>query len=460
MKTLILAAVIIISFATLSCSPAKSDGAAVADTTQAQAVTTIAPINVVTWNEVGVRATPGEKGKYVTSVYLGEHVELAGDTASEVSGSKRNHYHKVILADGNAGWIRDEFLAVDVHPAAVMAEAQIYKRPDIATVTEKSFATGDFIVVKKVEGEFVEVSGKLEGEKWFTTGFIQARNISYTPIEVQYVALKRRAAEETKEKVKTALQAQLINSDIFGESNLWIFDNTDQGPRQIYNPDAFELNPPREGLVAFYAMNAADTKDYSGNGYDGEGINVSPGLDMMQAQEAAMDFDGSTSYISVPGLAGEALHPPFSVFASMTMTDFKAKEMQTIVSKGRSVDGTAFNLGHIVKETGQRFFTFGLIGTKPVGAEAPTTVTGEWVSLAATFDMKEAKLYVNGELVATTPISQEDADVIDMNFVNSPQPLEIGRELRTLDRYFKGTIDNVAIWNRALSAEEIKAISL
>lgn len=222
MKTLSFFLIPMAALVALSCNPTQSDQTAGSDTTSTAAPETkAAQINIILWSEVGVHATPEEKGKYVTSVYLGEHVDITGDTASEVSGKKRNHYHKVTLADGNTGWVRDEFLAIDVQPAAVVGEAPIYKRPDIATITEKSFVISDFVVVRKTEGDFVEITGKIAGDKWFTTGFVPATAISYAPIEIQYAALKRRAGDESKEKVKNALMTQLASYETFSGSVLW-----------------------------------------------------------------------------------------------------------------------------------------------------------------------------------------------------------------------------------------------
>jgi hypothetical protein len=57
--------------------------------------------------------------------------------------------------------------------------------------------------------------------------------------------------------------------------------------------------------------------------------------------------------------------------------------------------------------------------------------------------------------VSTKPFDKEMNDAIAYNFANSSQPLEIGRELATLDRYFHGTLDDVAIYTRALRADEV-----
>ncbi len=189
-------------------------------------------MNVVIWNEVGIRATPSDKGKYVTSIYLGERFDLVGDTASEVGDTKRIYFHKIQLSDGTTGWVRDEFVALHVSPAAIMNNAVVCKRPDEASVTDKTFSTGDFVVVRKVNGRFLEVTGKLENDTWYTTGYISKEFVSYKPIEAEYAALSRRAYDKlTTQKVKDVLLARLQDASVFGQSLLWDhdFNNVEEG---------------------------------------------------------------------------------------------------------------------------------------------------------------------------------------------------------------------------------------
>src|ERR1041385_4967163 len=132
MKTPYLTLVLLLAIA---CSkPSDNDGSN--DSTAASSTTPAdTTVNVVIWNEVGIRDTPSDKGKYLTTIYLGEKFDVVGDTASELVGSKRNHFHKIRLSDGSPGWGRDELVALHVVPAAVMTDAAICKRPDHATVT-------------------------------------------------------------------------------------------------------------------------------------------------------------------------------------------------------------------------------------------------------------------------------------------------------------------------------------
>jgi hypothetical protein len=220
MKTPLITVILLLAMA---CSkPSEQAGSNDSTSTASAAAPADTTVNVVIWNEVGVRDTPSDKGKYLTTIYLGEKFELVGDTASEVVGAKRNHFHKIKLSDASTGWVRDELVALHVAPAAVMTGAVICKRPDHATVTDQAFSIGDFVVVRKVEGNFYEVTGKRVDQKWFSNGYISKDYISFKPIEVEFAAMITRANDPTtNEKVRNALLLQLQDQSVFGQSGLW-----------------------------------------------------------------------------------------------------------------------------------------------------------------------------------------------------------------------------------------------
>jgi len=74
---------------------------------------------------------------------------------------------------------------------------------------------------------------------------------------------------------------------------------------------------------------------------------------------------------------------------------------------------------------------------------APVPLSGEWHHLASTCDGRRTKLYIDGIEVASSPIAKPTAP----NFIGSDD----GKE------HFCGLIDEVRIWDRALTAKEIKA---
>lgn len=87
------------------------------------------------------------------------------------------------------------------------------------------------------------------------------------------------------------------------------------------------------------------------------------------------------------------------------------------------------------------------------GSETAITID-KWYNVACVYDGKEKRIYINGQLDATG----SDSGAIHTN----NQPVRIGSWGDPIGlgetRYFKGTIDEVAIHNRALSAEEIQQL--
>ena len=71
-----------------------------------------------------------------------------------------------------------------------------------------------------------------------------------------------------------------------------------------------------------------------------------------------------------------------------------------------------------------------------------------WTHLAVTYDGATLRLYVNGVQVSSRAQTG--------NLVTSANPLQIGGD-SIYGQYFQGTIDEVRIYNQALSPSEIQA---
>ena len=71
-----------------------------------------------------------------------------------------------------------------------------------------------------------------------------------------------------------------------------------------------------------------------------------------------------------------------------------------------------------------------------------------WSHLALTYDSVAVRLLVNGAQVATLPLTSP--------VISSSGPLKIGGNA-IWGEYFKGLIDEVRVYNRALTASEIQA---
>ena len=84
------------------------------------------------------------------------------------------------------------------------------------------------------------------------------------------------------------------------------------------------------------------------------------------------------------------------------------------------------------------------------GIPASALVTGQWIHVVGVYDGSNAKIYLNGVLKDTHPIT---------GTVNPGQVAMLGKSgTAGTPSYFKGSIDNVEVLNRALSADEVAAM--
>ena len=87
------------------------------------------------------------------------------------------------------------------------------------------------------------------------------------------------------------------------------------------------------------------------------------------------------------------------------------------------------------------------IGWQPVQTYNANLQAGEWVHIACTYNMSQAKIYVNGV--------QKAVAAKNFEIPQNDQPLEIGRTKDVGYEYFNGTIDEVRVWDVALDVEQI-----
>ncbi|NQT13760.1 MAG: LamG domain-containing protein [Planctomycetes bacterium] len=96
-----------------------------------------------------------------------------------------------------------------------------------------------------------------------------------------------------------------------------------------------------------------------------------------------------------------------------------------------------------------RYFAWGPTPTDFIPAEAIPDNT--WTHLAATYDGSNKRVYLDGVEVASSPLA------VTGNVTVSPDPFMIGfgKGSANTSNYFRGSIDDVAVFNEALTAAQI-----
>jgi hypothetical protein len=76
---------------------------------------------------------------------------------------------------------------------------------------------------------------------------------------------------------------------------------------------------------------------------------------------------------------------------------------------------------------------------------------GQWHYAVVTYDGSAIRLYIDGSQVATKSTSGATPDN------TGTQPLRIGANSLALNQYFTGSIDEVRVWNRAVTSSEVSS---
>lgn len=155
------------------------------------------------WDGISVRQEPSKQGKWLSSITLGETVTFLGQTAID-STDKDRKYLKVVLSDGTEGWSVEYGLAVDAKLAATRADAAIYKRPDMLTVTKTIIDPMSMVAVEEENGEFVKVVGKERKKK----GWILKSKLVFDSEEVAVAVL----AEKQLKKVGNSYDPKALET--------------------------------------------------------------------------------------------------------------------------------------------------------------------------------------------------------------------------------------------------------
>ena len=205
----------------------------------------------------------------------------------------------------------------------------------------------------------------------------------------------------------------------------------------------------KEGLVAYYPFNG-NAKDESGNGNDGEVKGATLATDRHGKKVSAYSFDGTDDYIGVND-AG-SLRPDYITVSVW----FKSPFSSILINKSELTRGKrhpryaqlTFGEQFCVKRESQGQST---LGWQYSGA-APASSIDVWEHRVGLWDGQKVKLYVNGELAASKDGLAGPMDNISGGNLN----FGVGWDLE--GDYFQGQMDDIRIYNRALSAEEVSAL--
>ncbi|MBU6159371.1 MAG: hypothetical protein KGP35_10145, partial [Bacteroidetes bacterium] len=213
---------------------------------------------------------------------------------------------------------------------------------------------------------------------------------------------------------------------------------------------------PKDGLVGWWPFNG-NANDESGNGNNGTVNGATLTTDRFGNAGKAYSFDGS-DWIELNSLSAINSSNGLAVSTWVKSTGFNTNTNCT-VGCGQFYFSRGFDGGNgfylLAKQGNGPGFQCSVNGpfaggkgvVDPNVIEIPHT---QWYHLLINYDGNKINLYVNGKIAGTTPYSAPIG-------IDNTSKAAFGRQFVPGYPYFAvGVIDDGAIWNRALSEQEIK----
>ncbi|MDM8564109.1 PA14 domain-containing protein [Candidatus Halobeggiatoa sp. HSG11] len=302
-------------------------------------------------------------------------------------------------------------------------------------------------------GEWVHIAGTYDGSeiRFYKNGELMASEAKSGAIdwEFQPMGLFIGAYKDNNE-------AYYFDGQI-DEVRLW---NVARSQTEIEDNMNSSLGGSESGLVAYYNFNkiGLTVKDVSGSGHDGTTNDTAIPVPVWLASDAmtgmnppgnALHFDGTGDYVNVTNHADlEFGANSFSVEA-WAKVDNGGDYRNIVGNKTGTGSATGWLLRLNDSLTPQFFIADGSTTLFTNGSTA--VAIGEWYHLAGVVDRstETVTLYVNGEPVTTNSTA-------NITTVNSGLAMRIGAWHIHSD-YMSGDIDEVRVWNTALTKPEIQA---
>lgn len=167
----------------------------------------------------------------------------------------------------------------------------------------------------------------------------------------------------------------------------------------------------------------------------------------------AMRFDGKSSWIQTPN--GHIMQKNHFTLAAWLRPaqDLRGAQRCVIISRERHGKNAGFDFAWHDGRLGLYFRLEPFLEARCTAADANLTMAAdEWRFVATTYDGEKARVFVDDELLTTIPIAVEfsDSNLKDL-FFGAQAPGDQG--------FWHGDIDELMIYDRALTTEEIRAIA-
>ncbi|HNQ13175.1 MAG TPA: hypothetical protein PKH65_07145 [Bacteroidia bacterium] len=200
---------------------------------------------------------------------------------------------------------------------------------------------------------------------------------------------------------------------------------------------------PLQGLQAWYSYNG-NVNDLSGNGNTPVNTGVTFGPDRFNTPNSSSVYNGSSSVLT---LAAPSF--TFAETGSFSYSVWMKKQStpSTAVLMMSGVNTAGYFISIMQGNNSQNNFGVNIQQSSWTWATCPNTLN-VWEHYVGTYNAGLMKLYKNGTLITTSSYNLSGAIAANL-------PFYFGRGLPGATNYFSGSLDDIGIWNRELTPNEV-----
>ncbi|MBU6159417.1 MAG: T9SS type A sorting domain-containing protein [Bacteroidetes bacterium] len=206
---------------------------------------------------------------------------------------------------------------------------------------------------------------------------------------------------------------------------------------------------PKDGLIGWWPFNG-NANDGSANNNNGTISGATLIADRFGNSNSAYYYDGINDYIEIPNISAYnnqlytiSYWTKFSTPSTPGSGGFDVNP--ALISKLSASTSVTYDNWVFYEANGTPGFAYGSAG---YGSSNSLFNDNNWHNIICTVDSDSVRFYYDGV--------QTSAVLKGPNLTFNSQPIKIGRSIATYWKAFNGIIDDIAIYNRALSEQEIK----
>lgn len=266
-------------------------------------------------------------------------------------------------------------------------------------------------------------SAPVDAGGWFEFGSI--------PMGNHELLLVYEPAADTLTRYASILPGSDTHSEFRLGSNVW-----------------FALSDITNGLVGHWKLDESSGTTASDNagGNDGTLISMNPGSDWVTGKvDGALDFDGSNDYVDCGN--GVSLSLTGTSITVIAWVRWDSNDSWSAIAMKTSSGSWTNGYGLYAHSNGT--VNFYVTRWNQNRASASFAADGAWHHVAGTYDGSSVRIWVDG--VEGTP------DAYTGNITDAADSFEIGRGASN-SYNFNGSIDDVRVYNRALTPTEVQTL--